>query len=143
MSRWCFSIVASGVAMSMVACGSSSITANRIEHAIAPTFANLVRVQMTLLELPPLAAADFAVQASCRRLPAGDTAGSGEWTCTITWKDLNRRIVRDTYELFVTSDGCYSATASGEAIGGPTLKNEGGRDVRNLLYAFEGCFDTT
>jgi hypothetical protein len=130
-------------AISIGACASSSITADRIERAIAPTFAHLVHVQMTWLELPPLAAADFAVRATCRRLPAGNSAGSGEWTCTLTWKGLNRRIVRDSYELFVTADGCYTATASGEAIGGPTLKTESGRDVRNLLYAFEGCFDTT
>ena len=143
MHRFCCVVVAAVVAISIGGCGSSSITAPRIERALAPTFANLVRVQMTWLELPPLAVADFAVRASCRRLPAGDSAGSGEWTCTITWKGLNRKMVRDSYELFVTSDGCYTATASGEAIGGPTLKTESGRDVRNLLYEFEGCFDPT
>jgi hypothetical protein len=143
MRRYGCGVVAAVVAMSIGACGSSSITAARIERAISPTFANLVRVQMAWLELPPLAAADFAVQASCRRVAASDRVGSGEWTCTLTWKGLNRKIVRDSYELFVTADGCYTATASGEAIGGPTLKNESGRDVRNLLYEFEGCFDTT
>jgi hypothetical protein len=143
MSRCCGCLVAAVLALSIVACGSSSITAARIERAIAPTFANLVRAQMTWLELPPLAAGDFAVHAACRRLLLGESGGSGEWTCTITWKGLNRRIVRDSYELFVTTDGCYTATASGEAIGGPTLKTESGRDVRNLLYEFEGCFDAT
>jgi hypothetical protein len=130
-------------ATSIGACGSSSITAARIERAVAPTFANLVRVQMTWLELPPLAAADFAVHAACRKLLPGESTGSGEWMCTLTWTGLNRRIVRDSYDLFVTADGCYTATASGEAIGGPVLKTESGRDVRNLLYEFEGCFDTT
>jgi ABC-2 type transport system permease protein len=143
MRRWCSCVLVVVAAISIAACGSSSITAARIERAIAPTFANLVGVQMNWLELPPLAAADFAVRASCRRMAAGDSAGSGEWTCILTWKGLNRRIVRDSYELFVTADGCYSATASGDAIGGPALKTESGRDVRNLLYAFEGCFDTT
>jgi hypothetical protein len=143
MSRSFCTVVAAVAAMSVGACGSSSITAARIERAVAPTFANLVRVQMTWLELPPLAATDFAVQANCRRVVAGDRAGSGEWTCTLTWKGLNRKIVRDSYDLFVTADGCYTATASGEAIGGPVLKTESGRDVRNLLYEFEGCFDTT
>jgi hypothetical protein len=37
----------------------------------------------------------------------------------------------------------YTATTSAESIGGPVLKAEDGREVRNLLYAFEGCFDTT
>jgi hypothetical protein len=52
-------------------------------------------------------------------------------------------MLRDSYELFVTTDGCYSATASSDGIGPPTLKTDSGREVRNLLYAFEGCFDTT
>ena len=143
MRRWACGFIAAAAALTIGGCGSTPITAVRIERAIAPTFANLVHVQMSWLELPPLTAADLAVQASCRRLPAGDASGSGEWTCTLAWKGPNRRIVRDSYELFVTSDGCYTATAAGEAIGGPTLKAESGRDVRNLLYAFEGCFDTT
>ena len=141
--RRCACCVIAAVAVTIGGCASTPITAARIERAVAPTFANLVHVQMSWLELPPLTAADLAVHASCRRLPAGDIAGSGEWTCTLMWKGPNRKIVRDSYELFVTADGCYAATAAGEAIGGPTLKAESGRDVRNLLYAFEGCFDTT
>jgi hypothetical protein len=38
---------------------------------------------------------------------------------------------------------CYTATVVGENLGGPTLKASDGRIVRNLMYAFEGCFDTT
>jgi ABC-2 family transporter len=34
-------------------------------------------------------------------------------------------------------------TVSGESRGGPTLRTIDGRSVRNLLYAFEGCSDTT
>jgi hypothetical protein len=30
----------------------------------------------------------------------------------------------------------------GESLGGPVLKASDGRPVRNLLYAFDGCFDT-
>jgi hypothetical protein len=44
--------------------------------------------------------------------------------------------------LFVTTDRCYTASIDGEAIGGPTLKAEDGRVVRNLLHTFECCFDT-
>jgi hypothetical protein len=43
----------------------------------------------------------------------------------------------------VTTDGCYTATVEGESLGGPTVKRSDGRDVKNLLYVFEGCFDTT
>ncbi len=34
-------------------CGPSPITSGRIEGAIAPTFANLVHVQLSRLGLPP------------------------------------------------------------------------------------------
>src|SRR5204862_104409 len=39
---------------------------------------------------------------------------------------------------------CYTATltASAEAqLGGPTMTAQDGRQIRNLLYAFDGCFD--
>src|SRR5262245_38953848 len=123
-------------------CGLTPITAARIEGAIAPTFANLVVIQVSLMGLNPMAAADFAVNARCHRLAASD-AGSGEWVCTVVWRGPYEQILRDTYDLFVGTDGCYMATVSGESLGGPILKAANGSDVRNLLYAFEGCFDTT
>src|SRR5262245_11123405 len=121
-------------------CGSTPITPARIEVALAATFGNLVHVQMSWLGLPPMATPEFAVKASCRRLLTGKNAGSGEWSCALVWRGPDRRMVRDTYELFVTPDGCYTATASAENVGGPTLKAEDGSQVRNLLYVFEGCF---
>ena len=60
----------------------------------------------------------------------------------LVWQGPDRRTLRDTFDVFVNTDGCYTATVEGEALGGPTLKSEDGRVVRNLLYAFEGCFDT-
>jgi hypothetical protein len=71
----------------------------------------------------------------------GNSAGSGEWTCLLSWQGPDRKTLRDNYELFVTTDGCYTATAAVESVGGPTLRAEDGSEVRNLLYAFEGCFD--
>jgi hypothetical protein len=85
---------------------------------------------------------DFGVKANCRRLLDGATAGSGEWICTVVWKGPHSRTLRDNYELWLTTDGCYVASIDGEALGGPTLKAEDGRVVRNLLHTFEGCFDT-
>jgi hypothetical protein len=124
-------------------CGSSPITSARIEGAIAPTFANLVHVQLSRLGLPPMAMSDVKVTASCRKLMAG--SGAGEWVCTLVWLGPSRQTLRDTYELFVATDGCYTASvdAAEGHLGGPTLKALDGSDVRNLLYTFEGCFDTT
>jgi len=47
----------------------------------------------------------------------------------------------DTYDLSVSTDGCYTATIEGEELGGATINASDGSDLRNLLYAFEGCFD--
>jgi hypothetical protein len=124
-------------------CGSSPITSTRMESTFATTFANLVHVQVSWLGLPPMTAADFAAKATCRRLTTGNSAGSGEWLCTVVWKGPEKQFLRDTYDLFVMPDGCYMAQVSGESLGGPVLKTSSGRDVRNLLYAFDGCFDTT
>jgi hypothetical protein len=124
-------------------CGASPITSARIERSIEPTFANLVNVQVSWLGLPPMSASDFAVAASCRRLLEGSNAGSGDWECRLVWQGPDRQTLHDTYDLSVTTDGCYTATVAGENLGGPTLEARDGSDVRNLLYVFEGCFDTT
>lgn len=130
------------VAVAIAGCGSP-LTSARIENSIGPTFANLVQLQVSWLGLPPMPASDVAVKASCRRLVEGSDAGSGEWLCTLVWRSPQHRTLRDTYDLFVTTDGCYTATVSGENLGGPILQTPDGGQVRNLLYTFEGCFDTT
>ena len=131
------------VATTAFGCGSSPITSDRIEHAIERTFANLVQVQVSWLELRPMAASDFEVTASCRKLVAGTDAGAGEWVCRIRWLGPDGQPLRDTFGLSVTTDGCYTASAEGDNLGGPTLLTPEGSAVRNLLFTFEGCFDTT
>ena len=74
-------------------CGPSPITSARIEGAIAPTFANLIHVQLSRLGLPPVAASDIKVTASCRKLVAGSGAsGAGDWSCTLVWQIFNGQI---------------------------------------------------
>jgi hypothetical protein len=128
--------------IAVLGCGQSPITSTRIERAIASTFANLVQVQVSRMGLAPMAASVFEARATCQKA-AGGSIGSGEWLCTVIWKGPDRRTLRDTYDLFVATDGCYMATVSGENLGGPILKAPDGREVRNLLYAFDGCFDPT
>jgi ABC-2 type transport system permease protein len=131
-------------------CGASrqrqGVTQARLEQAVAPTFANLVHVQEERLGLPPVDAASLDTTASCKKVGAsGDTTGAGTWRCTITWHAPRRRApLVDGYEVSVRTDGCYTATVDGaEAhMGGPVLETRGGASVRNLLYAFDGCFDT-
>ncbi len=133
-------------AVLLTGCGHSPVTAARLEGAVAPTFANLVHLQLDRLGLPPIAASRIKVTASCRKLATwSGRTGSGEWVCTLGWYGPNGSALIDRYDLFVAADGCYTATVDGaEAhLGGPTLRAASGRDVRNLLYTFEGCFNTT
>jgi hypothetical protein len=125
-------------------CGSSPITSSRIEAAIAPTFANLVHAQLARTGLSPVPASDLTVTASCYRSNGG-TIGAGEWVCTLIWHGPNQTSLHDTYDLAVGTDGCYTAVvdAAESQLGGPTVKTANGTAVRNLLYSFEGCFDTT
>ena len=89
-----------------------------------------------------MSAAEVGAKAACHRL-SGPGPGSGEWVCTLIWVGPKGQAVRDVYDLFVATDGCYAASIAGENFGGPILKTRDGRDMRNLLYAFDGCFDTT
>jgi hypothetical protein len=130
-------------AVSLAACGRSPITPKRIEAAVESTFANLVDLQVSRLKLAPLPPPDFAVTAICRKQAAGSDTGAGDWTCTIVWQGPNRQTLRDSYDLSVGTDGCYSAAVEGDALGASTLKASDGTPVKNLLHAFEGCFDTT
>ena len=134
-------MVVAAVAVAASCCGPSHITAERIERAIEPTFARLVESQVSSLKLHPMQASDFDVAASCRRLAAGRDSGAGDWVCRLSWLGPDRRPLHDSFDLFVTPDGCYTATAEGERFGGPTLTASDGAAVRNLLYVFEGCFD--
>src|SRR5262245_23269039 len=143
MTRTLGCALAALAVMSSFGCGSSPITPARIEKSLAATFANLVHIQVSWLGLPPMAAADFEVRATCRKLTPGNSAGAGEWACTLLWRGPDRQPLRDTFDLFVMTDGCYTATVSGENLGGPTLRASNGSQVRNLLYTFDGCFDTS
>jgi len=138
--------LAAAISLVAIGCGPSPITSARIEGAIAPTFANLVHIQLSRVGLTPLAASEIRVSAGCRkRMTESGAAGAGDWVCTLVWYGPNRKALTDSYDLFVGTDGCYTATVDGaEAhLGGPTLTASNGSNVRNVLYTFEGCFDTT
>jgi ABC-2 type transport system permease protein len=125
-------------------CESSPITSPRIEKSIASTFANLVHAQISRVGLSPLAASEISVKANCHRATGGG-AGAGDWACTLVWSGPNGTLLQDTYDLFVATDGCYTAAVDPREsqLGGATLTTADGKTQRNLLYKFDGCFDTT
>ena len=136
----------SAVTIAAFGCAPSPITSTRIEAAVASTFANLVHLQLSRVGLSPVAAADIKVTASCHKSIAGSSAtGAGDWVCSLVWFGPNRQPLLDTYDLSVGTDGCYTATVESaeDSLGGPTVLSPDGSQVRNLLYVFEGCFDTT
>lgn len=136
-------VTLAAAALTVGGCSSSSpITAARIEKAIASTFANLVETQVSWVGLPRMTASEVAASARCLKLPTGGM-GAGEWVCTVIWMGPQGQSVRDAYDLFVATDGCYMASLAGESLGGPILQTKEGKNVRNLLYAFDGCFDST
>jgi ABC-2 type transport system permease protein len=139
--------VAGGLMALLSSCGSGGITADRVETSMKPTFVNLIHLQRSMLGVPPIDPSALRAFVTCRRVGPGDgLIGGGTWRCTVAWSyPGSRGPLRDTYELSVTMDGCYTATADAAEghIGGPTIKTRNGATVANLLYAFDGCFDTT
>ena len=125
-------------------CGTSPITSLRLERTLAPTFANLVHAQLARVGLPTVAASDIKVTAACYRVDQR-RSGAGDWLCTLVWSGPNGATLHDKYDVSVSSDGCYTATVEGSEaqLGGPIVRTTDGRAVRNLLHAFDGCFDTT
>jgi ABC-2 type transport system permease protein len=141
---------AAGIALVFVAVRHrpAGVTTARLEEAFAPTFANLVHLQRSRLKLPEIDRAVLRSTAQCQKVgaTARDSRGAGDWTCTVLWSSPGQRVaLRDTYDLSVTPDGCYTATADGSEahVGGPTLTARDGTTITNLLSTFEGCFDTT
>jgi len=130
------------VSMSLAGCSGSAATEDRVERAIAPAFANLVHAQLTRMRLADVPPPSLRVAASCYRA-AGGRQGAGDWVCTLVWAGPNGATLRDSYDVVVGTNACYTATlGSTEAqLGGPTVTASDGRQVRNLLYAFDGCFD--
>lgn len=136
-------VVMTLASVAAVGCGPSPITPPRIEQALATTFANRVHLQVGVMGLPRRPALEYGVKARCRKLMGDRQAGSGEWACTVDWTGPEGQVLRDQFDLFVGTDGCFSANAEAAALGGHLVTRADGVDVRNLLYSFDACFETT
>jgi hypothetical protein len=128
-------------------CGSSGITKDRLNHAVAPTFANLYVLQQSLRGRK-VSAASLNSKADCARdgAQAADSGAGNDWTCTVIWFDTGPNIaVTASYQLHVQTNGCYTADGDGPADlnGRQTLTAADGATVTNPLWQFDGCFDTT
>jgi ABC-2 type transport system permease protein len=143
----CGATLGAALLIGSTACGSGGITANRVDAAVAPTFANLYVLQQAQHGLR-VTASSLQSKATCTR---GDQStpdsGPGEdWVCSIQWFKKGPAIpVAASYSLHVQANGCYTAEGDGppDVNGQPTVTTASGDTVVNPLYKFDGCFDTT
>ena len=145
--RWGAITVIVAVVLGASGCGSSGITADRLNRAVAPTFANLYVLQQSLRGRK-VAAASLNSRADCGR-GGPETADSGagnDWLCTVTWFNTGPNIaVTASYQVHVQTNGCYTADGDGPADlnGRQLITAADGATVTNPLWQFDGCFDTS
>ena len=125
--------------------GAAGITARRLETSITPSFNALTLLQQRELgrEVPP--GARLNVLPTCSRR-ASTPKGPGDWICTLTVfipqpgaQPFQQTPV--TYDVSVTSDGCYKAQSPPSFIGQQSMRDASGNSVVNPLYTIYGCFN--
>ncbi|GAB3416379.1 hypothetical protein [Flindersiella endophytica] len=147
MVRRLAGVVAGLALLGTAGCGSPAITAAKVGHAVAPTFANLYSVQQSVRGLRVTPDSLHAKAACQRGGPETPDEGPGQdWTCAITWFKHGPEIaVVASYNLHVQANGCYTADGEGpiDLNGQPTVTAADGAIVTNPLWQFDGCFDIT
>jgi hypothetical protein len=129
-------------------CGSTGLTAPRLQTSLGRTFANLYVLQQTEQGNPKPSAAGLDSRASCQKGGTPDITqdGSGVWLCQITYLVAGPGYpVIAKYNVDVQTDGCYAADGDGPASvnGSPTITGPHYKQLINPLSLIDGCFDTT
>jgi ABC-2 type transport system permease protein len=125
--------------------GPAGITVARLRAAIGPTVDNLTLLQQRAESSFVPANAQIDVVPYCAPR-AGTTQGPGDWTCVLdvfipTTGIASEQQTPVTYDVSVSSDGCYKAEAPPGLVGGQTIRSTNGRVVVNPLFVIYGCFD--
>jgi ABC-2 type transport system permease protein len=119
-------------------CGSSGITAARVQSSVATTFANLWVLQQSQQAHPHPSPAALHSTAACQR-------GGSVWVCNVTWLvDGPSTPATAIYDLNMRANGCYTADGNGPfAVNEQrTIATPNGSKI-NPLWQFDSCFDTT
>ena len=139
-----------GVALTgtLSGCGSSALTAQRLETSISATFANLYVLQQHRQGHPVPPVARLASRATCTKgTPDLTQAGPGaDWVCAVTFFVAGPRTpVTALYTVDLRTDGCFFADGDGPVTlnGRRTVTGPGYRQVFNPLWRMEACFDAT
>lgn len=128
--------------------GPVPITARKVQAAFIPTFTNLTLLQQRLLGRNAPPGTKLNILPSCRRRGTTSQGPGSDWTCQLDVlipqpgaNPFNPTIV--TYDMSVTSDGCYKAEAPPSFVGQQMMRDAAGQQVINPLFTVYGCFDTT
>jgi ABC-2 type transport system permease protein len=145
LARW---LIATLLAIAVGGCGSTNLTAGRLQASISSTFANLYVLQQAEQGNPRPPARSLDSHASCQRgsTPQTPQDGSGAWLCQITYLVAGPGYpVIAKYKVDVQTDGCYKADGDGPASvnGSPTITGPRYTQLINPLSLIDGCFDTT
>ena len=139
-------VLLAAMAWSIAGCGSTAITAGKLEASIGPTFARLyAQEQVTLGDSQPALAAVNPRAHCLKGTPAEVQHGAGsDWVCYVTYTaDGAGTDVVATYNVNMQTNGCYAADGDGPTSlnGSRTITGAGYRQVLNPLWLINGCFD--
>ena len=132
--------------MLVTGCGSSAITADKLQASIGPTFGQLYVQEQLAQGDPRPVLAEVRPRAHCLKgTPGAAQHGAGsDWVCYVTYTaDGPGTDVIATYNVTMQTDGCYSADGDGPTSlnGSRTITGAGYRQVLNPLWLIDGCFD--
>ncbi|HUR52102.1 MAG TPA: hypothetical protein VMZ11_08260 [Mycobacteriales bacterium] len=127
--------------LALAAC-STPLTSQRLEPSFARTFSGLYALQQTQDGRHGVQPDALGSAATCQR-SGTEASGPGEdWVCQVTYQD-GKRLLTQSFEVQVKSDGCWKAEAPPTSQ--PVLRADPvtGATHVNPLSEFDGCLDTS
>ncbi len=115
---------------------ATDFTSAKMDHDIARTYANYLRLQQTTEGQAPPGAP--MVSARCGRggRLAGSTGAGKDWRCVIS-NQANGRTTQTRYDVVARPTACYTATSPD--FGAQFIRTDTGAKTANPLYQFDGC----
>jgi hypothetical protein len=130
--------------VALIGRGGSDVTKARLEHAIAPTFANLYVQRANILDESGITITSIAASASCDRggPTVRDVGPGSDWICQIAFHDDHGQTQNGKFEVQAKADATYVAGGPSKLVGQATLTDKAGRTVPNPVFEFDGAYDS-
>ena len=143
---WLSATLGVGVILGAVAStGTSDVTRARLERSLPTTFANAYVQQAAILGHSGITVASLDAKATCDKggPHVADHGAGADWICYMAWNDpaVDASLLPGKFELNTHTNDCYTATGPSKIVGLLTISDARGRDVRNPVHEFDGCFD--